>query len=44
MAIWDDVIPQEDLEMFAKSKFGSKADYGKKPAILFVDLTYGFCG
>ena len=42
MALWDDVIPEEDLKMFAKSKFGSKADYGKKPAILFVDLTYGF--
>ena len=39
MAMWDDVLPQEDLDMFAKSKFGSKGDYGKQPAILFVDLT-----
>jgi hypothetical protein len=27
MVIWDDVIPQEDLQMFAKVKMGSKAEY-----------------
>jgi len=42
MAIWDDVIPEEDLKMFAKSKSGGKAGYGKKPAIVVVDMTYGF--
>jgi len=42
MAIWDDVIPKEDLEMFAKSKFGGEREYGKKPAIVVVDMTYGF--
>jgi maleamate amidohydrolase len=42
MAIWDDVIPKEDLVMFAKAKFGSKGEFGKNPAILFVDITYGF--
>ena len=42
MAIWDDVIPQEDLKMFTKSKMGGKAGYGKKPAIVVVDMTYGF--
>jgi maleamate amidohydrolase len=42
MAIWDDLIPQEDLKMFAKSKMGGKAGYGKRPAIVVVDMTYGF--
>ena len=42
MAIWDDVIPQEDLKMFAKSKMGGKAGYGKRPAIVVIDMTYGF--
>jgi len=42
MAIWDDVIPQEDLVMFAKSKFGGKMQYGEKPAIIVIDMTYGF--
>jgi len=42
MAIWDDVIPSEDLKMFAKAKMGGKVVYEKKPAIIIVDMTYGF--
>jgi len=42
MVIWDDVIPSEDLKMFAKAKMGGKVLYGKKPAIIVVDMTYGF--
>ena len=42
MAIWDDVIPPEDLKMFNKAKMGGKSSYGKKPAIIVVDMTYGF--
>ena len=36
------VIPSEDLKMFAKAKMGGKVLYGKKPAIIIVDMTYGF--
>lgn len=42
MAIWDDVIPAEDLKVFSKGKFGGEKEYGKKPAIIVVDMTYGF--
>ena len=42
MAVWDDIIPPEDLKMFVKSKMGGKAGYGQKPAIIVVDMTYGF--
>lgn len=42
MAIWDDIIPQEDLKMFAKGKWGGNINYGKKPAIIVIDMTYGF--
>jgi len=42
MAIWDDVIPSEDLKMFAKAKMGGTVLYGEKPAIIVVDMTYGF--
>ena len=42
MAIWDDIIPPEDLKMFSKAKMGGKSSYGKKPAIIVVDMTYGF--
>jgi nicotinamidase-related amidase len=42
MPIWEDIIPPEDLKMFSKCKMGGKAGYGKKPAIIIVDMTYGF--
>ena len=42
MAVWDDIIPPEDLKMFSKAKMGGKSSYGKKPAIIVVDMTYGF--
>ena len=42
MAIWDDIIPPEDLKMFSKAKMGGKSSYGKKPAIIVVDMTFGF--
>jgi maleamate amidohydrolase len=42
MAAWDDIIPKDDLKMFVKSKFGGKVGYGTKPAVVVVDMTYGF--
>ena len=42
MAIWDDIIPPEDVKMFSKAKMGGKSSYGEKPAIIVVDMTYGF--
>ncbi len=42
MAIWDDLIPKEDLKMFDKGGMGGKLQYGKKPAVLVIDMTYGF--
>lgn len=42
MAIWDDVIPSEDLKIFAKAKLGGKMVYGEKPAIIVIDMIYGF--
>lgn len=42
MAIWGDIIPPEDVKMFSKAKMGGKSNYGKKPAIIVVDMTYGF--
>ena len=42
MAIWDDIITPEDLKMFEKSKMGGERQYGNRPAIIVVDMTYGF--
>lgn len=42
MTVWEDIIPPEDLKMFVKSRMGGRAGYGQKPAIIVVDMTYGF--
>lgn len=42
MAIWDDVIPPEDIRMFNKGEMGGKMRYGEKPAIIVVDMQQGF--
>lgn len=43
MAIWDDVIPVEEKEKYYSGGMGvSLSGFGKKPALLVVDMSYGF--
>ncbi|GAB7389177.1 isochorismatase family protein [Bacillaceae bacterium] len=42
MPVWDDVLNEEDRKMFLKAKMGGKRGLGKVPALLIVDMTYGF--
>lgn len=42
MAIWDDVIPDSDKRMFAKGGMGGTVGFGERPAVVVVDMTYGF--
>ncbi len=43
MAIWDDVIPEEERRLYRKGGMGEAAiGFGERPAILVVDMTYGF--
>lgn len=42
MAIWDDVIPDSDKRMFTKAGMGGTLGFGEKPAVVVVDMTYGF--
>ncbi|PVY67978.1 isochorismatase family protein [Pusillimonas noertemannii] len=42
MAIWDDVLDEQDRQMFEKARMGGKALQGSKPALVIVDMTYGF--
>ncbi len=42
MAIWDDVLNEQDRQMFAKAKMGGTSSFGDKPALIIVDMTYGF--
>lgn len=42
MAIWDDIIPDSDKRMFSKGGGRGMVGFGKRPAVLVVDMNYGF--
>jgi maleamate amidohydrolase len=43
MAIWDDVIPEAERQLYAKGGMGEgRVGMGERPAIIVVDMTYGF--
>lgn len=42
MAIWDDVMTPEDVKLSARGKYGENVGFGKKPAIIVVDMIYRF--
>jgi maleamate amidohydrolase len=44
VAIWDDVLSERDREVFAAAGWGRRAGYGKRPAIMVIDVNYNFCG
>lgn len=44
MAIWDDVLPEEDRLVFEKAGWGRDAGFGTRPVVLVVDVIYNFVG
>jgi len=42
--IWDRYLTDRDKKVFASGGFGAKAGFGKKPALLVIDVNYAFCG
>ena len=44
MAIWDDVISDQDKKVYEKAGFCNVPGLGKKPAILIIDMLYNFVG
>jgi len=42
--IWDAFLTERDKQVFAHGGFGAKAGFGKKPALLIIDVSYNFCG
>ncbi|MDB5509849.1 MAG: Nicotinamidase-related amidase [Hyphomicrobiales bacterium] len=42
--IWDQYLTERDKQVFATSGFGARAGFGKKPALLVIDVSYGFSG
>ncbi|MCC2613938.1 isochorismatase family protein [Neorhizobium sp. Rsf11] len=41
--IWDKYLTERDKAVFAASGFGAMADWGKRPALIIIDVNYAFC-
>ena len=44
MAIWDDLLSEHEKQVFDKSGFGRKREFGKHPALFIIDVVYNFVG
>ena len=44
MAVWDDVLPEEDRRVFELAGWGRDAGFGERPVLLVVDVIYNFVG
>lgn len=42
--VWTPFLTERDKEVMAACGFGGKQGFGKRPAILIVDVSYAFCG
>ncbi len=42
--VWDKFLTERDKDVFRTSGYGAHAGYGKKPALLIIDVNYNFCG
>jgi maleamate amidohydrolase len=44
VAIWDDVLPEVDREVFAAAGWGRRAGFGRRPVLMLIDVNYNFVG
>ena len=42
--IWDEFLTERDKQVFAASGYGVRGGFGKRPALLVIDVNYAFCG
>jgi len=42
--IWDDFLTERDKHVFEVAGWGTPAGYGRRPALLVIDVCYGFTG
>src|ERR1700720_4512882 len=41
--IWDKFLTERDKAVFAAGGFGARAGFGKRPALLVIDVNWAFC-
>jgi len=42
--IWNKFLSERDKQIFGNAGYGTRAGFGKRPALLVIDVNYGFCG
>jgi maleamate amidohydrolase len=42
--IWDKFLTERDKQVFKAAGYDAVADWGRRPALLVVDVNYAFCG
>ncbi|RCX19153.1 nicotinamidase-related amidase [Fontibacillus phaseoli] len=44
MRIWDSFLTERDKLVFGGAGYDAKGGFGKRPALLVIDVSYAFCG
>ena len=42
--VWNRFLTERDKAMWAASGYGARQGWGKRPAVLVIDMNYNFCG
>src|SRR3954466_16100041 len=42
--IWNQFLTERDKAVFAASGYGARGGFGKRPALLVIDVNWAFCG
>jgi hypothetical protein len=42
--VWTKFLTDRDKAVFAAAGYGERGGFGKRPALLVVDVIYAFCG
>ncbi|MBV8491943.1 MAG: isochorismatase family protein [Alphaproteobacteria bacterium] len=42
--VWDKFLTERDKAVFAAGGFGARAGFGKRPALVIIDVNWAFCG
>ena len=42
--VWNKFLTERDKAVFATAGYGARAGFGKRPALLVIDVNYNFCG
>ena len=42
--VWNQFLTERDKAVFGTSGYGARGGFGKRPALLVIDVNWAFCG